>query len=123
MIALLQYVNDNRDSLRPDFLSMTLLIIAIVTGLVVWALRLMDRAVVSQEFSLMLAGFLVASAAAAMVGVYFLMSDYMVYMHQSKLLFQEPYSSSGFVILDDQVSLDAFSNPKQSTLDVASLFE
>ena len=66
---------------------MTLLIIAIVTGLVIWALRLMDRAVVSQEFSLMLAGFLVASAAAAMVGVYFLMSDYMTFItHASAAL-------------------------------------
>ncbi len=59
---------------------MILLIITIVTGLVFWALRLMDRAVENQEFSLMLAGFLVASSAAAMVGVYFLMSDYMTFI-------------------------------------------
>ena len=122
MIALLQYVKDNRDSLRPDFLSMTLLIIAIVTGLVVWALRLMDRALVSQEFSLMLAGFLVASAAAAMVGVYFLMSDYMVYMNQSRLLFQEQ-STSGFVILDDQLSSEPFSSSEFSTINIATLLE
>ncbi|MFG6105745.1 hypothetical protein U2F10_26100 [Leptothoe sp. EHU-05/26/07-4] len=96
---------------------MTLLIIAIVTGLVFWALRLMDRALVSQEFSLMLAGFLVASAAAAMVGVYFLMSDYMVYMHQSELLLKDQYPS-GFLILDEQISsLDA----ELYSLDVASL--
>lgn len=123
MIALLQYVNDNLDSLRPDFLSMTLLIIAIVTGLVIWALRLMDRALVSQEFSLMLAGFLVASAAAAMVGVYFLMSDYMVYVHQGNLLFQEQYPSSSFVILDEQMSSEPFSNSETSSFDVAGLFE
>lgn len=99
---------------------MTLLIIAIVTGLVVWALRLMDRALVSQEFSLMLAGFLVASAAAAMVGVYFLMSDYMVYIHQSDLLFQEQYPS-GFLVLDDQISLEPFSESAPSPVNLASL--
>ncbi len=59
---------------------MILLIVTIVTGLVFWALRLMDRAVENQEFSLMLAGFLVASSAAAMVGVYFLMSDYVTFI-------------------------------------------
>ncbi len=62
---------------------MTFLTIAIVVSLVFWALRLMDKALVSQEFSLMLAGFLVAAAAAAMVGVYFLMSDYMLYINHS----------------------------------------
>ena len=61
---------------------MTFLIILIVTGLVAWALRLMERALVNQEFSLMLAGFLVASSAAAMMGVYFLMGDYLLYIHQ-----------------------------------------
>ncbi|MEM8504721.1 MAG: hypothetical protein AAF716_16380 [Cyanobacteria bacterium P01_D01_bin.1] len=59
---------------------MVLLILVIVTSLVFWALRLMDRAVENQEFSLMLAGFLVASSAAAIVGVYFLMSDYMTFI-------------------------------------------
>ena len=85
---------------------MTLLIIAIVTGLVAWALRLMDRALVSQEFSLMLAGFLVASAAAAMVGVYFLMSDYMIYVHQNELLFQDQYPSD-YLVLDGPTSLES----------------
>ena len=120
MIALLQYVKDERNSLRPASLSMTLLIIAIVTGLVFWALRLMDRALVSQEFSLMLAGFLVASAAAAMVGVYFLMSDYMVYIHQNEALFQGQYPS-GYVILDDQLSSVRLLEPELSVADIASL--
>lgn len=62
---------------------MLLLILAIVVALVAWALRLMEQAVKGQEFSLMLAGFLVASSAAAMMGVYFLMGNYMVYMHQA----------------------------------------
>ena len=60
---------------------MILLILTIVIGLVFWALRLMDRAIENQEFSLMLAGFLVASSAAAMVGVYFLMSDYLTFIN------------------------------------------
>lgn len=101
---------------------MTLLIIAIVTGLVFWALRLMDRALVSQEFSLMLAGFLVASAAAAMVGVYFLMSDYMVYIHQNELLFQDQYPT-GYLILDDQLSSTQLFKPDLSVVDIASLSE
>ncbi|MEO0539722.1 MAG: hypothetical protein AAFZ80_02530 [Cyanobacteria bacterium P01_A01_bin.105] len=63
---------------------MTLLIVLIVSGLVAWALRLMERALASQEFSLMLAGFLVATSAAAMMGVYFLMGDYLFYInHQN----------------------------------------
>ena len=62
---------------------MIFLTLTIVIGLVFWALRLMDRAVENQEFSLMLAGFLVASSAAAMVGVYFLMSDYFMFVNQS----------------------------------------
>ncbi|MEL6131575.1 MAG: hypothetical protein AAFR30_16950 [Cyanobacteria bacterium J06628_4] len=99
---------------------MTLLIIAIVTGLVIWALRLMDRALVSQEFSLMLAGFLVASAAAAMVGVYFLMSDYMVYMHQGEFLPQEQYPS-GFIVLDEQMASEQLLDSELITLDIANL--
>ena len=62
---------------------MLFLILAIVIALVAWALRLMEQAVKGQEFSLMLAGFLVASSAAALMGVYFLMGNYMVYMDQS----------------------------------------
>ncbi|MBU6229994.1 MAG: hypothetical protein KGQ93_09910 [Cyanobacteria bacterium REEB459] len=61
---------------------MLFLLLAIVIVLVAWALRLMDQAVRVQEFSLMLAGFLVASSAAAIVGVYFLMGNYRVYIHQ-----------------------------------------
>ena len=62
---------------------MLLLILIIVVGLVAWALRLMERAIQGQEFSLMLAGFLVASSAAAMMVVYFLMSNYMLFMTSS----------------------------------------
>ncbi|MBE9113235.1 hypothetical protein IQ273_28035 [Nodosilinea sp. LEGE 07298] len=62
---------------------MLLLILTIVIALVAWALRLMEQAVKGQEFSLMLAGFLVASSAAALMGVYFLMGNYMLYMNSS----------------------------------------
>lgn len=62
---------------------MLLLILVVVIALVAWALRLMERAIECQEFSLMLAGFLVASTAAAMMTVYFLMGHYMVYMTQT----------------------------------------
>jgi hypothetical protein len=61
---------------------MLFLILAIVIALVAWALRLMEQAVKGQEFSLMLAGFLVASSAAALMAVYFLMGNYMVYIQQ-----------------------------------------
>jgi hypothetical protein len=72
---------------------MIFLTITIVISLVVWALRLMDKAVENQEFSLMLAGFLVASSAAAMVGVYFLMSDYFNLMTQAGAAF-DSYDSA-----------------------------
>jgi hypothetical protein len=55
-------------------------ILMFVIALVAWALHLMQQAIDNQEFSLMLAGFLVSSAAAALVGVYFLMGHYVVYM-------------------------------------------
>jgi hypothetical protein len=55
-------------------------ILFVVVCLVAWALYLMQEAVQRREFSLMLAGFLVSSAAAALVGVYFLMGHYVGYM-------------------------------------------
>lgn len=59
---------------------MLILILAIVIALVAWSLHLMQEAMEHHEFSLMLAGTLVAFSAAALVGVYFLMGDYMGYM-------------------------------------------
>ncbi|MEM6716200.1 MAG: hypothetical protein AAF827_06680 [Cyanobacteria bacterium P01_D01_bin.6] len=61
---------------------MFLLTVIVVVALVAWALRLMEQAVKSQEFSFMLAGFLVASSAVAMMTVYFLMNNYVLYMDQ-----------------------------------------
>jgi hypothetical protein len=57
-------------------------ILFIVICLVAWALYLMQEAVQRREFSLMLAGVLVSSAAAALVGVYFLMGHYVGYMSE-----------------------------------------
>jgi hypothetical protein len=49
-------------------------------ALVGWSLHLMQQAVNKQEFSLMLAGSLVAMSAAAMLVVYFIMGNYMGYV-------------------------------------------
>lgn len=58
------------------------LLLLFVIALVAWALHLMEQAVARQEFSLMLAGTLVASASAALVGVYLVMGNYMGYVNQ-----------------------------------------
>ncbi len=77
---------------------MLFLILAIVIALVAWSLRLMEQAVKGQEFSLMLAGFLVASSAAAMMAVYFLMGNYMVYLNQNAISAAHlDYISTAFV--------------------------
>lgn len=57
-------------------------ILVVVIGLVAWALHLMQEAMQQREFSLMLAGFLVSTAAAGMMAVYFLMSHYVGYMSE-----------------------------------------
>ncbi len=49
-------------------------------ALVAWSLHLMQEAIDLQEFSLMLAGTLVALAAAAMLVVYFLMGHCLTYL-------------------------------------------
>jgi len=77
---------------------MLLLILAIVIALVAWSLRLMEQAVKGQEFSLMLAGFLVASSAAAMMAVYFLMGDYLLYIDQASQVQQFYEVQSGWPV-------------------------
>ncbi|NES83059.1 MAG: hypothetical protein F6K10_17550 [Moorea sp. SIO2B7] len=52
-------------------------------ALVAWSLHLIQEAFVEQEFSLMLAGTLVALAAAAMLVVYFLMGHCLAYLTQT----------------------------------------
>lgn len=90
---------------------MLLLILTIVIALVAWALRLMEQAVKGQEFSLMLAGFLVASSAAALMGVYFLMGNYMLYMDQAAQQMSTmealdiPYSTYASATLPESASM------------------
>jgi len=74
------------------------LILVLVTALVVWSLRLMQAAFNHREFSLMLAGTLVAMSAAGIIVVYFLMEGYMGYMTHS-VRYQIPLDySSGMVV-------------------------
>ncbi len=62
---------------------MLVIILLIVVALVAWSLHLMQQAADRREFSLMLAGTLVAFSAAAMMAVYFLMSSYIGYVTHS----------------------------------------
>lgn len=62
------------------------IILILVIALVAWALHLMEKAVERHEFSLMLAGTLVAASAAAMMLVYFLMTPYIGYVSQMAAL-------------------------------------
>jgi len=54
--------------------------LTIVIALLAWSLHLMQQAYSRREFSLLLAGILVAFSAAAMVAVYLLMSNYVGYV-------------------------------------------
>ncbi len=56
-------------------------------ALVAWSLHLMQQAFNRQEFSLMLAGTLVASAAAGLLVVYFLMNNCIGYFTQATSLY------------------------------------
>jgi hypothetical protein len=68
---------DVKETLQP--VRMIIVFMVLVIALVSWALRLMQQALDQREFSLMLAGCLVSSAAAALVAVYFLMNSYVGY--------------------------------------------
>ena len=59
---------------------MLIAILIFDVALVAWSLHLMQEAFNQQEFSLMLAGTLVALSAAAMLVVYFLINSYMCYL-------------------------------------------
>lgn len=61
-----------------------LLILFAVAALIGWALHLMQEAANHREFSLMLAGVLVGTAAAALMSVYFLMGHWVHYLSQSQ---------------------------------------
>ncbi len=56
---------------------MLIVILIFVIALVLWSLHLMQEALSKQEFSLMLAGVLVAVSAAAMLLVYFIVGNCM----------------------------------------------
>ena len=61
---------------------MLISILILNVALVAWSLHLMQKAFDNREFSLMLAGTLVALAAAAMMVVYFLIHNCMMYLTQ-----------------------------------------
>jgi threonine/homoserine efflux transporter RhtA len=88
---------------------MLLLILVVVIALVAWALRLMEQALQSQEFSLMLAGFLVASSAAAMMTVYFLMGHYISYIEAGPITAQgSQISQDYYAPLQQLAATEAF---------------
>ncbi len=68
---------------------MLIAILILDVALVAWSLHLMQEAFEQKEFSLMLAGTLVALSAAAMLVVYFLMGNCLTYLTQTSYL---PYS-------------------------------
>lgn len=61
---------------------MLIAILIFDVALIAWSLHLMQEAFDTKEFSLMLAGTLVAMSAAAMLVVYFLMGSYVGYLTQ-----------------------------------------
>lgn len=82
----------------------SLLIIALVS----WSLHLMTQAVERQEFSLMLAGCLVAASAAATVGVCFLMGnyfDYVSHLPQISPMVDDTANSSLWLVQVDDTGL------------------
>lgn len=82
---------------------MLITILAVVIALVAWSLHLMQQAIERREFSLMLAGTLVAFSAAAMVAVYFLMENYLSYVMQTPhYSLIEPYKAADSVVWASQ---------------------
>lgn len=77
-----------------------LIILAIVVLLGFWALRLMEQAFQSQEFSRMLAGTLVAVAAGGVLTCYFLMSDTLQMLFHLQAQPSSPYSYSQDLLSD-----------------------
>lgn len=95
-----------------------ILILIFVVALVAWSLHLMQEAIERKEFSLMLAGFLVASAAAAMVAVYFLMGSYVGYMAQGRPCYTSQVSwEVPFELVENQALRTAQNNYLQSSSD------
>jgi uncharacterized membrane protein YcjF (UPF0283 family) len=59
---------------------MLIVILILVLALIAWSLHLMQEAFSKQEFSLMLAGTLVAMSAVAMLFVYFIVNNCVGYL-------------------------------------------
>lgn len=97
---------------------MLILILAIVIVLVAWALHLMQESVDRREFSLMLAGTLVAFSAAAMMTAYFLMGNYLGYMSRVAHAPLERVSQDSITWLIESVDDSALSlaYPERSAL-------
>lgn len=92
-------------------------ILVVVVGLVAWALHLMQEAVQRREFSLMLAGFLVSSSAAALVAVYFLMGHYVGYMSemtQRAYLSEQISASTEWTAYSNELWLEDLLEPAES---------
>ena len=110
---------------------MLILILVVVIALVAWALHLMQQAVDRNEFSLMLAGTLVAFSAAAMLAVYFLMGNYIGYvtgMTHPSIAHSSFKDEAAWIIEFDNVGSDTeapmfhvSARPIQSVSDPASL--
>jgi hypothetical protein len=85
---------------------MLILLLAIVIALVAWSLHLMQQAIDHREFSLMLAGTLVAFSAAALMATYFLMGNYLGYVSQMTNLppMQSSVDSFAWVIQPDDAA-------------------
>ena len=63
--------------------------VAIIIGLVWWALLLMEQASRRQEFSRMLAGLLVVAAAAGVLTVHVLIDDYVAFIQETQAVAQQ----------------------------------
>ncbi|GAB4132990.1 MAG: hypothetical protein Fur0046_03340 [Cyanobacteria bacterium J069] len=93
-------------------------ILVIVVALVAWALHLMQEALDRKEFSLMLAGFLVSVAAAALVAVYFLVGHFVGYMDQMSQraeLTEQYYETAEFVFPSELIVEEPILNYAEMT--------
>lgn len=91
-------------------------ILVVVIGLVAWALHLMQEAIQRREFSLMLAGFLVSTAAVGMMVVYILMNHYLGYMSEmAQRSYEMQEWSAPIVWSADQVEWQAVNSNLNTT--------
>lgn len=89
-----------------------ILVLLLAIPLVAWSLHLMQQAFDYREFSLMLAGALVASSAAALVVVYFLMSSSLGYLMN---LERQGYVSYSYEL--PSVASDPIASAQRSTVE------